>query len=151
MAKGHGVGAKAAGAGAAVADERVGKCLCGAVTYRAADLADIWYCHCTQCRALTGHFLAACRTEWKNLAVSGEVVWAHHSGTSEHGRCAECGSLLFWTNRKSDNVSVLPGSLDSAAGIPLRGHIYVAEKGDYYEIADGLPQYDRDPEKASAG
>lgn len=63
-----------------------GKCLCGAVTYRATGLADIWYCHCAQCRSLTGHYMAACRTARENVHVSGDVIWSYHSGTSEHGR-----------------------------------------------------------------
>lgn len=129
-----------------MAETHTGKCLCGAVTYRAEGLADIWYCHCTQCRALSGHYLAACRTRTDRIEISGEVVWAHHSGQSEHARCARCGSLLFWANRGTEYTSVLPGSLDSSTGIAERGHIYLAEKGSYYEIADGLPQYQRYPD-----
>ncbi len=124
-----------------------GKCLCGAVTYRARGLADIWYCHCTQCRALTGHYLAACRTTHDRLDVDGDVVWARHSGTSEHARCAACGSLLFWTNRQTDTISVLPGSLDSTQGIAERGHIYLSERGGYYAISDGLPQFATYPDE----
>lgn len=135
-------------AAAAVTDTvHTGKCLCGAVTYRAQGLADIWYCHCTQCRALTGHYLAACRTQADRLTIAGEVVWAHHSGSSEHGRCAACGSLLFWANRSGKFISVLPGSLDNSAGIAERGHLFVAEKGSYYQITDALPQYGSFPEK----
>lgn len=129
-----------------MAEGHTGKCLCGAVTYRAEGLADIWYCHCTQCRALSGHYLAACRTDTDKLEVTGEVVWAHHSGKSVHGRCARCGSLLLWATEGSGHVSVLPGSLESAEGIAERGHIFVAEKGDYYAITDGLPQFDRYPQ-----
>jgi hypothetical protein len=138
--------------GAAVAEgQHHGKCLCGAVTYRAEGLADIWYCHCRQCRSLTGHYMAACRTERARLTVSGEVVWALHSGASEHGRCAHCGSLLFWSNPRSAKVSVLPGSLDNTDGIAVCGHIYVSEKGDYYEIGDGLPQFSVMPDASEAG
>lgn len=122
-------------------------CLCGAVTYRATGLADIWYCHCRQCRRLTGNFLPACRTTREQLTVSGEVVWALHSGQSEHGRCAACGSLLFWATKGSGHISVLPGSLENTDGISVGGHIFVAEKGDYYEITDGLPQFARYPER----
>jgi hypothetical protein len=126
-----------------VTEVHTGKCLCGAVNFRAEDLADIWYCHCAQCRVLTGHYLAACRTTTDKLTVSGEVVWAHHSGKSEHGRCTLCGSLLFWATKGSQYVSVLPGALENTDGIAVRGHIYVTEKGDYYEITDGLPQFGR--------
>jgi hypothetical protein len=127
-----------------------GQCLCGAVTYRAKGLADIWYCHCDQCRALTGHFLAACRTDRTQVQVAGPVSWSAHSGTSDHGRCARCGSLLFWARRTSKEISILPGSLDSSDGIAVRGHIYVAEKGGYYDITDGLPQFARAPEMGLA-
>lgn len=142
-------GAKAdvAEAGVVVTDLHTGRCLCGAVSYRARGLADIWYCHCRQCRALSGHYLAACRTREELLEIDGEVVWAPHSGAAEHARCASCGSLLFWARRGSGHVSVLPGSLESTAGIAERGHIYLGEKGSYYAITDGLPQFDRYPEE----
>ena len=32
------------------------------------------------------------------------------------------------------------GCLDEPTGIRLANHIFVGEKGDYYEIGDGLPQ-----------
>jgi hypothetical protein len=32
------------------------------------------------------------------------------------------------------------GAFDDPTGATLAVHIFVAEKGDYYEIADGLPQ-----------
>jgi hypothetical protein len=35
------------------------------------------------------------------------------------------------------------GALDGATGVQLERHIFVAEKGDYYDIADGLPQNPR--------
>ena len=37
-------------------------------------------------------------------------------------------------------ISITAGSLDSPTGLKLDRHIYVADKGDYYEIADGVPQ-----------
>jgi hypothetical protein len=38
------------------------------------------------------------------------------------------------------------GAFDEPTGLRLAGHIFTAEKGDYYGIADGLPTapYDRD-------
>lgn len=118
-----------------------GKCQCGAVTYRAEGLRDIWYCHCRQCRSLTGHYMAACRTERERIAISGTLRWTPVSERSAHGFCTACSSPLFWSNRELDTLSVLPGSLDNTAGLRAVGHIYTAEKGDYYAIDDGLPQY----------
>lgn len=128
---------------AGVSDTAVhsGGCLCGAVRYRAAGLRDIWFCHCRQCRQVTGHFLGACRTGRDRFEVAGEVRWSVHSGTSELGRCAACASPLFWRRANSTAMSALTGSLDEGHGLRVLGHAFVAEKGDYYDITDGLPQY----------
>jgi len=37
-------------------------------------------------------------------------------------------------------VSVLAGAFDLPSGLKGVSHIYVADKGDYYEITDDLPQ-----------
>ena len=34
------------------------------------------------------------------------------------------------------------GTVDEPTGLQLERHIYVDFKGDYYDIADGLPQED---------
>ncbi len=33
------------------------------------------------------------------------------------------------------------GALDTPSNTELSEHIFVAEKGDYYELTDGLPQH----------
>lgn len=134
-----------AGAGVAELAGHSGQCLCGAVSYRAQGLRDVWFCHCTQCRKVTGHYLAACRTERERFDVVGEVSWSGHSGMSQLGRCARCGSPLFWQQPGSSTMSVLAGSLDQGPGLTPLGHAFVGEKGDYYAIADGLPQFTGTP------
>lgn len=52
---------------------------------------------------------------------------------------------MFWDAHSFDTVSILAGSIDAPQGLAVKGHIYVAQKGDYYEITDGLPQYDTYP------
>ncbi len=37
-------------------------------------------------------------------------------------------------------MAVSAGSLDAPTGVTLAKHIFVAEKGDYYPLGDGLPQ-----------
>jgi hypothetical protein len=37
------------------------------------------------------------------------------------------------------------GAFDGDTDTHTELHIFVEEKGDYYEIADGLPQYERIP------
>lgn len=126
-------------------NQHTGQCHCGAVTYRAEGLREIWYCHCRQCRNLTGHYMAACRTERERIEVIGEVRWTPVSERASHGFCAQCSAPLFWSNRELPTISVLPGSLTSSEGLAAVGHIYVAEKGYYYTIDDGLPQFSGAP------
>jgi hypothetical protein len=123
-----------------------GACRCGQVRYQAIGLSDIWYCHCTQCQKLTGHHIAAAGTAKENLSIQGDIVWSAISDKSESGHCAHCHSYLFWRAHAKPTISVLVGSLDDASGLEAKGHVYVAEKANYYEINDGLPQYDGYPE-----
>ena len=136
------MGAKAGGV---VGETHTGQCLCGAASYRAQGLRDIWFCHCTQCRKVTGHYLAACRTERERIDIAGSITWTAHSGTSQLGRCKRCGCPLLWQQPGSPTISVLAGSLDNAQGLTGVGHAFVGEKGDYYGIADGLPQFTGTP------
>ena len=40
----------------------------------------------------------------------------------------------------SDSMAVAMGAFDKPTGAHLGMHIFVADKGDYYDISDGLPQ-----------
>ncbi len=51
-----------------------------------------------------------------------------------------CGSSLFWDPIEKDWTSIAMGAFDESTHTKLGKHIFVANKGDYYEIADGLPQ-----------
>ena len=63
-------------------------------------------------------------------------------GQNEYiGFCATCGSQMFWDGL-GDNLSIFAGCFDGATGVTISGHIFCADKGDYYEITDGLAQAD---------
>jgi len=47
---------------------------------------------------------------------------------------------LFWEPIGKDTIAVAMGAFDAPTGTQLALHIFVDDKGDYYEIADGLPQ-----------
>lgn len=63
---------------------------------------------------------------------------------SRLGHRPDCGSSLFWQRDGSEIIDVAAGAIDSPTGLRLLGHIFVADKGDYYDIADGLPQDPRE-------
>jgi hypothetical protein len=52
---------------------------------------------------------------------------------------------LFWDPFNRDWIGVAMGAFDRPTGTRLAIHIYVADKGDYYEIADGVPQHQQAP------
>ncbi|MEM1301990.1 MAG: GFA family protein [Pseudomonadota bacterium] len=117
-----------------------GSCLCGAVTYRAdAPLRPVVACHCAQCRKTSGHHVAATAVDRDALHISGNVTWFASSDTAERGFCGICGSNLFW-DAGGDHVSIFAGTLDRPTDLKIAGHIYCADKGDYYAISDGAPK-----------
>jgi hypothetical protein len=122
---------------------RAGGCLCGAVRYEVhGPLRPIVMCHCSQCRRVTGHFMAATaarRRDFKLLAAD-ELKWYESSDEARRGFCARCGSTLFWDGRGLDYLSIAAGSLDDASGLAVACHIFVTDKGAYYQISDGAPQ-----------
>lgn len=123
---------------------RGGGCLCGAVRYEVhGRLRPIVMCHCTQCRRSTGHFLAstaARHSDFRLLADQG-LEWYPSSPQARRGFCRRCGSTLFWQGQGRDYVSIAAGTLDDSAGLEVACHIFVADKGCYYEIEDGIPQH----------
>jgi len=117
-----------------------GRCLCGAVTFRARSAEDgVRACHCGQCRRWSGHVWAAVGA--RDLTVEGPLRWYRSSDKAERGFCTECGGALLWRETGGDEVDIAAGALDQPTGLTLQGHIWVADKGDYYPIADGLPQW----------
>jgi len=121
-----------------------GGCLCGGVRYRVdGRLDDISACHCSQCRKTTGHYFAATACERSALIfdADGTLAWYQSSPGARRGFCSRCGSSLFWERIGEDRIDILAGTLDQPTGLKMTDHIYVGDKGDYYEISDGLPQY----------
>ena len=121
--------------------EHQGGCLCGAVRYRVrGPLRQVIACHCAQCRRSSGHHVAATAAPFEAVEIEGRVSWYASSETARRGFCGICGSNLFWRQAGSRNLSIFAGSLDPPTGLAIARHIFVADKGDYYEIPDTVPQ-----------
>ena len=69
------------------------------------------------------------------------ITWYAASDEAERGFCKICGSSLFWKRHNSDRTSIMAGTFDNPTNLKSGFHIYCADKGDYYEISDGLPQF----------
>jgi len=122
---------------------RKGSCLCGNVTFTvSAPPRGASVCHCGQCRRQSGHLWASAFVSRTALEVSGPVAWYEASPRARRGFCPRCGSFLLWQAHDEDTISFALGALDAPTGLRLEKHIFVADKGDYYDIADGVPQRD---------
>lgn len=127
-------------------NECSGSCLCGAVRFcTKGSLRGVVYCHCSQCRKQTGLYYAATDVDVSNVMLEGEdqLTWYAASDFARRGFCKTCGSALFWRRLGADKISILAGAFDLPSGLTAESHIFVADKGDFYDIADGLPQYQR--------
>lgn len=128
--------------------ERRGSCLCGAVSFVVTgDLHRPDACHCTQCRKISGHYFVSTDVPRAALTVEGadNVTWYASSPKVRRGFCRTCGATLFWDPIHRDWTGIAMGAFDDPTGVQVALHVHVAEKGDYYEISDGAPQYARVP------
>ena len=119
-----------------------GSCLCGGVRFTVeGDLPAGDACHCVQCRKSSGHYFASTDVPREALVFESDagLRWYRSSEKVRRGFCGECGASLFWDPIGRPKIAIAMGAFDGPTHSSLHMHIFVAEKGDYYEIADGLP------------
>ena len=120
-----------------------GGCFCGAVRY-AIDPGEYQAanCHCTMCRKHSGHFEASTDVPRDRLTIEGKdnITWYQSSKKVRRGFCKLCGSSLFFDPPHLDWIAVSMGAFDTPTNTKIERHIFVADKGDYYDITDDLPQ-----------
>ena len=120
-----------------------GSCACQSVKFELLPpLRDVITCHCKQCRKMTGHFWAATAVAKQNLKFLKEegLTWFQSSKGVRRGFCKICGSNLFYDREGRDFVAVSPGAIDAEIDLKTTEHIFVDEKGTYYDLSDALPQ-----------
>jgi hypothetical protein len=126
-----------------------GKCQCGAVRYRVADAFEYALnCHCADCRAATGSAfkpVGGIRREQLQVIEGGDGLLVVGEADEHDARCAACGSLLYSVVREGAYVHVALGSLADAPTLQPTKHIWVSQKAPWYEITDGLPQFEEFP------
>jgi len=126
---------------------RTGRCLCGAVAFSVTGpLAPAVACHCTLCRRQSGHYWVSTNVAEADLSLEGgeALVWHRSSEIAERGFCGRCGSFLFWRRPGSGRIAIGMGSFDLPTGAVIERHIFTAEKGDYYEIAEDARRFPGD-------
>lgn len=122
-----------------------GSCLCGAVRYEVSGpLRDVIECHCEMCRKTHGHigaYTAAPKSALTMIETRG-LKWYASSEKARRGFCKECGGTLFYDPLQKDHISIAAGTLDPPTGLKTTLQIYVAHRGDYYEIDPAIRQRD---------
>ena len=128
-----------------------GRCLCGSVRHeiRGQPVA-MMYCHCEECRRATGSSLNTSifvrRDDFRVVAGDNAVSFHESSPANLRHFCSRCGSPLFKHFPDPPGlITVRAGTLDSDPGVRPSGHIWVSEKAPWYEITDGLPQFQKGP------
>ncbi len=120
-----------------------GRCLCGAVRFEVdGDLPAPDACHCSQCRRFAGHVFVSTDVPRARVTIEGgeNVTWFRSSDKVRRGFCRTCGSSLFWDPLERDWIGIAMGAFDAPTDTTIALHGHVASKGDYYDIADELPQ-----------
>ncbi len=130
-----------------------GSCLCGAVRFDVeGDLPGPDACHCHMCRKHSGHVFASTDVPKASLRIRGEdkLTWFQSSEKARRGFCSVCGSSLFWDPLHRDWIGIAMGAFEAPTDTSLAMHIFTADKGDYYEISDGVPQFEAAPRPPAA-
>ncbi|ODT67966.1 MAG: aldehyde-activating protein [Pelagibacterium sp. SCN 63-23] len=125
-----------------------GSCLCGAVSFVVnGPLPEGSACHCSKCRKSSGAHEMGIDVDKSALEIFGaeHLSWYFSSENVRRGFCATCGSPMFFDPPGADWIGLHLGSFDGPTGVRIAKHIFVADKGDYYEIRDGAPQFEAVP------
>ena len=75
---------------------------------------------------------SAATTDFR-LLRGDHVRWYRASPAARRGFCGNCGSTLFWqADAAPERISIATGLFDGPTGLTTAGHIFCADKGDYY-------------------
>ena len=96
------------------------------------------------CQRLHGVFGAHSKAKKSDICFTRDegLAWYASSERAQRGFCRRCGASLFWRPVDQDASGILAGSLDAPSGLRTLGHIFTADKADYYDIDDGLPAFE---------
>lgn len=128
-----------------------GGCMCGAIRYEyRGDFGPIVYCHCSVCRKAQGTAFgtnAPMKAEDFTLLSGTDALKGYESSPGKQRMfCGNCGSPIFSKNAALPGIYRLRiGTLDTPLDVRPAAHIYASSKADWFEILDGLPQYDALP------
>jgi hypothetical protein len=97
----------------------------------------VTFCHCSRCRRWHGHFGAWIAVDRSGIRLVEDrgLAW-YADGAVKRGFCSVCGSSVLWDEAGDPKLGVCAGTFDAPTGLVPKAHIFVASKGDYYELPD---------------
>ncbi len=124
-----------------------GRCDCGDVRFEISAVREtVTVCHCSQCRRTSGHLWASTQaSSYEDVIFTKKegLQWYTSSGYAKRGFCKTCGSSLFYRMNDEEGIALAAGCLDMPTDLKIGKHIFVKDKGDYYDITDGAPQIEK--------
>jgi len=130
-----------------------GSCLCGGIRFeirgRPLSLA---YCHCSRCRKVGGLANLGVRAKDFHWLQGRELVERYEPKppfTLVRCFCRRCGTYLGEPDTSPKSFPVSAHTLDDDPGIRPILHEHVDGKPEWYDIADGIPQFPGSPPVAA--
>jgi hypothetical protein len=120
-----------------------GRCYCGAIRFEiGATPQKVAYCHCRDCRRITGAPVAAfVAFAAKDVTFLTEAAHLTLSKDVERWHCGRCGSALgAWFSYLPDQVYIPIGVLDDADRLVPTLHSHADSALPWLHIADDLPR-----------
>lgn len=126
-----------------------GSCLCGGVRFEVAGpITDLRYCHCTNCKKISGGVGTASgrvRTEHLTVLEGRDLIQTYlpDEGASK-SFCGRCGTNLFgggWPG--SELSSIRLSAIDEGLEQGPEAHVYARSLAPWETLPDdGLPRFD---------
>ena len=114
-----------------------GRCLCGAVKFRAEGVPhDVAACHCGMCRRWAGGPGFAVEVKAVSFEGAERIGRYRSSDWAERGFCKKCGSNLFYRLIDTDQYLMTPGTFDDQSGFKMTTEVFIDEKPACYTFAD---------------
>jgi len=125
-------------------------CLCGGIQIEiTGKLGPVVYCHCSRCRKAGGSAFgvnADVRSTYWTLTGQSLVTEYESSPGVFRAFCSRCGSPIYSRREGSpESYRVRLGLLDDDPVRRPLAHFWVSSKAPWFEITDGLPQFELGP------
>lgn len=123
-----------------------GSCLCGGIRFEIDGARPLTFCHCSNCRKLSGAAFASyvhVDADKFRLLASEDLIQCFESAPgSFRNFCRVCSSTVPGKAAYLTTVSIPAGLFDDDPGLRPKLHVFVRSKLPWVEINDGLPQHE---------